>query len=183
MDDTQIYDDFYEIFANLIEKYGENYRGNINSSLLNVILVLTGTRTACVIDEIRYNPSLLDELLEILLDYYKISITRLTSVEYLLYLTVNKDYVEKEYKHNRANVLGYCYNKNDFANIYIDRVAVEFMAKSKISGREDGLFITVIPLYAYEKDTIKKCISDKVNLFDSVLSNLDYTVSVSITYI
>lgn len=183
MDDTQIYDDFYEISTDLIEIHGEHYSDNIYSSLLNVILVLTGARTACVIDSIRNNPSLLDELLERLLDYYEISVTRLTSVEYLLYLTVNKDYVEKEYKHNPTDVLGYCYNKNDFANINIDRVTVEFIAKSKLSDYEVGLFITVIPSYAYNKKSIQKCIFDNVNLFNYVLSNLDYTVSVSITHI
>lgn len=174
MENDQIYDEFYQISANLIEEYGN--RDDIISSLLNVILVLTGARTACVIDSIRHNDPLLKVLLEILLEYYDLSITRLTRVEYLLYLTINKDFVEREYKRNPANVLGYCYNKNDFANVYIDRIAVEFIAKSKISGYEINLFTTVIPSYAYVEKDIQQCIVDRVNMFDSVLNNLDYSV-------
>lgn len=181
--DPQIYDDFYEIYADLIEVHGKIYRDQINTSLLNTILVLTGARTACVIDRIRNKPSLLEELLERLLDYYDLSITRLTSVEYLLYLTINKDFVEKEYKRNPANVLGYCYNRNDFANTNIDRIAVKYFAKSKISNYKVGLFITVIPEYAYHEKSVQECILDKIYLFNSILSNLDYTVLFSMKHL
>ena len=177
-----IYDDFYEIATDLIEEYGDIYRNDIISSLLNVILVLSGARMACIIDDIRVNEALLKRLLEILLDYYPLSVNRLTSVEYLLFLTINKDQVEKEYNMIRANVLGYCYNKPDFANIFIDRIAVEFWATSRISGFKVDLFITVIPAYAYD-DSVKQCISDRIELFNLVLNNLDYTVTVETRHV
>lgn len=136
----------------MIEKYGDYNANDINENLLNVTLVLAEAKPACIIDSIRNNDELLDELLNILLGDYDLSITRLTSVEYLVYLTINKDYIEKEPKINKANALGYCYNKNDFADINIGRVFVEFIAKSTISAYEIELFITAMPLHSYEED-------------------------------
>lgn len=182
-DISEIYDDFYMISESLAKKYGNHYCNDIDSSLLNVILVLTGARMACIIDSIRFNTSLLNELLEILLDYYNLSMIRLTAVEFLVFLTVNKDFVNKEYRLNMANLLGYCYTQSDFANRNIDRIAVEYFAKSKISGYKISLFTTVIPAYTYQEPSIQRCILDQVYLFDSILSNLDYTVSISTRYI
>ena len=130
--DTQIYDDFYDISMSLTGKYGDSYSDNIDSSLLNVILVLTGARTACIIDSIRFNALLLNELLEILLNYYDLSIIRLTAVEFLLFLTVNKDFVSKEYKLNMANVLGYCYTGSDFANINMTELLLNILQNLKL---------------------------------------------------
>lgn len=173
---VDIYDDFYEISTELIEKYGYIYRHDIITSLLNVVLVLTGARKACIIDNIRDNALLLNELLEILLNYYNLSIMQLTAVEFLVFLTINKNYVEQEYKINRANVLEYCYNKNDFANINIDRIAVEYIAKSIHNNATYTLFTTVIPTYAYKELVIQQCIQDKIHLFNAILNNLDYIV-------
>jgi hypothetical protein len=145
--------------------------------------VLAKARPACIIDSISNNKELLNELLDILLEDYDLSKTRLTSVEYLVYLTVNKNYIENEFKINKANVLGYCYNKNDFYDINIDRIFVEFIAKSTTGSYEVELFITAIPLHAYEEDLVQKCISNQINSFDSVLSNLDFTVYIKIKHI
>jgi len=183
MNDPQIYDDFYINSQYLTEKYGDFNTNNINESLLNATLVLAKARPACIIDSIRNNDELLNELLDILLEDYDLSITRLTSVEYLVYLTINKDYIEKEFKINKANVLGYCYNKNDYDNINIDRVTVKFIAKSILGAYEIELFITAIPLHSYEEDSVQKCISNQINSFDSVLSNLDFTVYIKIKHV
>lgn len=177
--DPQIYDDFYTNSQYLTEKYGDSNGNDINESLLNVTLVLAGARPACIIDSIRNNNELLNELLNILLEDYDLSITRLTSVEYLVYLTINKDYIEKEFKINKANALGYCYNKDDFNDINI----VEFIAKSTIGSYEVKLFITAMPLHAYEEDSVQECISNQINSFDSVLSNLDFTVYIKVKHI
>lgn len=154
----EIYDDFYVIADYLIEKYGNIYYDSINTSLLNIVLVLAGARTACIIDSIRTNSLLLNELLEIVVDNYYLTVSRLTDVEYLVFLTDNKDLIDKE--NNMGKLLGYCYTKPDFGNTNIKRVAVEYLAISKISGYENKLFITVIPEHSYHKKSIQQCISD-----------------------
>lgn len=188
-DEESIYDSFYVIFNDLVDKYGDLYASYINTSLLNVILVVGSARNACIIDRIRNNNALLSDLLDIIKDYYPLSIIKLTDVEFLVYMTINKNYINetmkhnmKEYNINMGKVLGYCYTKSDFSNTNIDRVAVYYMVKSKISNSWTELFITVIPLYAYN-ESIKQCIDDNVKLFNSVLINLDYTVSTKIKHI
>lgn len=175
-----IYDDFYVLFFDLTQEYGEIYESYITTALLNVLLVLTGARTACIIDSIRTNIPLLNKLLTLLKEYYNISTIELSVVEYLLFLTVNKNSVIKQWNLNKADLLGYCYNKNDFANVDIDRVTVKYVAISTISGSKYPLFITVIPTYAYYEKSIQKCIVDKASLFNNILNNVDYNVTVSI---
>ncbi len=119
MDD--IYDDFYSNTYYLIDKYGND--SQIETTLLNVVLVLKGVRDAFIIDSIGYNMKLLDELLQIITEY-ELTAIKLTEIEYLICLTVNKSNVIKNYNINPAIVLGYCYTKPDFANLLILRYAL-----------------------------------------------------------
>ena len=64
----------------------------------------------------------------------------------------------------------------------VNRIAVHYYAQSKITDYKI-VFITVIPTYAYNEPSIQQCILNKVTLFDSILSHLDYTVSFSIRHI
>lgn len=174
----ELYDDFYSMFYHLTKKHGMEYQDMVNTSLMNVLLVITKTRPACIIDQIRYNQTLLNELLEILLNDYCLSTIKLTDVEYLIFLTSNQVYIEQEYRRNMANVLDYCYNGPDWKNLNINRVFIRYSAVSKISGKEIYLFTTAVPEYIIQDKTIQQHISQQILSFNSVLYNLEYKISV-----
>ena len=178
----EIVDNFYVLFSYFIDKYGKVNANDINEGLLNAYLVVTKVRPAYILDSIRFNNELLKDFLDTILEEYKLLSIKITSVEYLLYLQENEDYVIKNYKNNMADVLGYCYNGRDFASLYIAKVKVIFNAISNVSGYKTKLFITSIPKYAYETNAVQQCIENRVTLFNSVLTHLDYTVIVTIDY-
>jgi len=180
------YDAFYAIFVEIIDKYGDTYRSDVNTSLLNVILVVKKARPSCIIDRLRWNDSLLQDFLEIIKLYYEnLSIIQLPSVEYLVCLTKNVKKILRDYKINPGKALGYCYlfKKSDY-EYYTEeyknnpKYAIYYYAISNISQAKIELFITVVPINKY--DSIKQCIIDQVESFNNVLSNLDYNVTYEI---
>lgn len=175
------YDYFYSISTNLIAQYGDVYADVIGTSLLNVILVVTGARKACIIDAIRNNDALLQELLDtIIIHYPTLTTIMITSVEHLVCLSTNEEHVKNILIKNDplkiASLLGYCYINTDFANTKIQRIAVDFRAKSMRHGIDTHLYYTVMPSSAYNTTNVQTCIKNIIKTYNEVLIHLEYEV-------
>lgn len=149
--------------------------------------MVKGARPACIIDSLRYNDGLLNDFLEIVPLYYEdLTFIKLTTVEYLVCLTSNKEQVLKDYKSNPGKALGYCYlfTRQDYEYtterwINDPKYAIYYYVISNISGNKVELFITVVPVNKFD-DKVKQCIENHIVSFNHVLSNLDYKATYEI---
>lgn len=150
----------------------------IDEFLLNVILVLNHARPAY---RIFMPKDLSNDLIATVLSYYpELSVIRYD--EPLLFLTINKDFVEENYTTTIgiSKVLGYCYNEFDWMNTSIDRLAITPTATDDNHSVE--LYHTMIPKYAYQ-GKILNCVLDQIKLFDRILQPYGFKVTLSIEVI
>jgi hypothetical protein len=159
----------FQCLRNYILKLYPKQRGEIDTFLVNTLLVLLKGRLCYRIDVDRL---LRKYLIDTVKSLYDKILTINNDIEPLMYLTENTNKINQD----MGIILGYCYIGPNWDNVAIDRYMVIPTVKS--NDQETFLYTTMVP--AYEFNNIKDKILIIQEFYQELLSTYGYTVSITI---